>query len=105
MSPEKRKDVVQNAIESSGKERTFIACALKIALRKINRRSKCNIIMMDEIMGKLLDESVGQFLEFLNDLKNEIDIIIIIEHTHTIDYDYIIEVSKNDDGVSSLKMY
>jgi hypothetical protein len=47
----------QNAIESSGKERTFCALVLKIALRQINVKSRPNFIILDEIMGKLYENS------------------------------------------------
>lgn len=105
MSPENRPDVIQNAIECSGKERTFTACALKIALRSINHRSKPDFILLDEIMGKLVESSIDEFLEFLDLLKEEIDKIIIIEHNHPINYDHVIEVEKDVKGVSSLKMF
>jgi DNA repair exonuclease SbcCD ATPase subunit len=96
-----RLDITQNAIESSGMERTFIAVALKIALRKINNKSKPNFILLDEIMGKLVDESVELFIELIDNIKNEIDKLVIIEHIHPINYDYIIDVVKDSDGISS----
>jgi exonuclease SbcC len=104
LSTKNRLDVSQNAIESSGKERTFIAVALKIALRKINTNSKCDFIIFDEIMGKLLNNSVDQFIEFLTDISKNIGKLIIIEHNHPIPYDALIEVTKNEEGVSSLSL-
>lgn len=104
MSSDDRLDVSQNAIESSGMERTFCALALKIALRQINVKSKSTFIFMDEIMGKLIDESVQQFLDFLEDLKSRVKKIIIIEHIHPINYDGLIEVSKSKDLISSLEL-
>ena len=94
-------EVEQNAIESSGKERTFIAVALKSALRHINNRSKINLLLFDEIMGKLVKKSIPEFVEILNKIKSEIEKIIIIEHIHPVKPDYIIEVNKNSKGVSS----
>jgi len=93
-----------NAIEGSGKERTFHACALKMALRKINHTSKPNFILFDEIMIKMVDKSIDEFSNFLYDLKNHIDKIILIEHIHHIDYDYLINVTKDKNGISSLSM-
>jgi len=97
-------DVEQNAIESSGKERVFIAVALKSALRHINNRSKINMLLLDEIMGKLLNKSVDEFRNLLLNLKNDIDKIVIIEHIHPIQPDYIIDVIKNEDGISSFNL-
>jgi DNA repair exonuclease SbcCD ATPase subunit/DNA repair exonuclease SbcCD nuclease subunit len=104
LSTKNRLDVSQNAIESSGKERTFIAVALKIALRKINTNSKCDFIIFDEIMGKLLNNSVDQFIEFLTDISKNIGKLIIIEHNHPIPYDALIEVAKDEEGVSTLTL-
>jgi len=104
MSSDDRLDVSQNAIESSGMERTFCSLALKIALRQINVKSKPTFICLDEIMGKLIDESVQEFSNFLDDLKNKVKKIIIIEHKHSISYDALIEVSKNKDLISSLEL-
>lgn len=104
LSPKERIDVIQNAIESSGKERTFIACSLKLALRNVNNKSKPNFILFDEITGKLYENSVEEFFNFLNTAKNKIEKIIIIEHVHPIDYDYLISVEKDKNGVSSLSM-
>jgi len=95
MSADDRLDVSQNAIESSGMERTFCSLALKIALRQINVKSKSTLIFMDEIMGKLIESSVQEFVDFLDDLKNKVKKIIIIEHVHPINFDGFIEVKKD----------
>jgi len=102
LSMDDRLDVSQNAIESSGKERTFCALTLKIALRQINVKSRPNFIILDEIMGKLYEKSVMEFIELLDEIKNKIDKIIIIEHVHPINYDGLITVKKNDNLISSL---
>jgi len=102
LSSNNRLDVSQNAIESSGKERTFASVALKVALRKMNNKSKPNLFIMDEVMTKLIDNSVEEFLKLLDNIKNEVDKLIIIEHVHTINYDYLISVNKDQYGVSSL---
>lgn len=91
----------QNVIEGSGKERTFIALGLILALRRINNTSKPNFILLDEMTGKLIDESVEEFMELLYNIKELIDKIIIIEHNHTINYDYRIDVAKNEKGIST----
>lgn len=92
-----------NAVEGSGMERTFNSVVLKIALRKINNTSKPDFILFDEIMNKLVDNSVDYFIELLYNLKNHIDKIILIEHIHQLKYDYLINVIKNKDGISSFE--
>lgn len=104
MSADDRLDVNQNAVESSGKERVFCSLALKIALRQINVKSKSNFIFCDELTGKLIGESVQQFMDFLDDLKNKVNKIIIIEHTHSVNYDQIITVKKDVNLISSLSI-
>ena len=55
-------------------------------------------------MGKLVDESVNEFLELLDTIKQKMNQIFIIEHNHHINYDYLINVTKNDNDVSSLEI-
>ena len=50
MSNKNRLDVSQNAVESSGAERTFCSLALKMSLHEVNKTSKPNFILLDEIM-------------------------------------------------------
>jgi len=102
LSSKNNLNVSQNAIESSGKERTFCAIALKIALRKINNKSRPNLLIFDEIMGKLIDNSIDEFTELLEYIKNEVDKLIMIEHIHSINYDYLVNVKKDEQGISTL---
>jgi DNA repair exonuclease SbcCD ATPase subunit len=103
MYPRNNTKSIINALESSGKERTFIALSLKMALRNINMNSRSNIFLIDEAMGKLANESVDEFMKFLEILKKNIEKILIIEHNHTVNYDYIINVHKNEKGISTLE--
>jgi len=93
----------QNAIECSGKERTFIALGLKLALRSINNTSRPNFILLDEMTGKLIGESVNEFKILLESIKDFINKIIIIEHNHNINYDYRLHVDKNDKYISKIE--
>ena len=95
---------IQNALEGSGKERTFAAIVLKMALRTINHKSRPNIFLMDEVMLKLKGKSVEQFNDLLLNLKNKIDKMIIIEHVHSVPYQTLINITKNDQGISSLSI-
>lgn len=102
MSNNERLDVEMNALEASGAERTLITTALKMALRQINLKSRPNFILLDEVMGKLVENKVNEFILMLDKMKEDIEKIIIIEHIHPINYDYIINVNKDEFGVSSL---
>ena len=92
---------VINAIESSGMEITFSSLVLKIVLREINFRSKPNFLFLDEILNKLIGESVDKFVELLSIIKEKINKIIIIEHNNEIMADMIIDVKKDKNGISS----
>jgi chromosome segregation ATPase len=102
MSMDDRLDVSQSVITSSGMERTFCALALKMALRQINVKSKPGIIFLDECMGKLIGDSIQQFTDFLDNLKNKVNKIVIIEHNHPINFDCLLTVSKDENFISSL---
>jgi DNA repair exonuclease SbcCD ATPase subunit len=104
MSMDDRLDVSQNAIESSGMERTFCAIALKMALRQINVKCKSNFIVLDECMGKLISDSIQQFTDFLDNLKTKVNKIVIIEHNHPINFDILIDIVKDENLISHLKI-
>lgn len=93
-----------NAIGSSGKERTFSSLSLKQALININKKSKPKIFLLDEVTGKLVDESVEEFISFIKNISNRVNKLVIIEHTHEIEPDYIIDVVKDEYDVSSLSI-
>jgi DNA repair exonuclease SbcCD ATPase subunit len=95
---------IENAIESSGKERTFAALALKVVLRSINFKSKPLFMFLDEGMGKLVENSVEEFIEFINVLKTKFDKIFIIEHNNDVLADVIINVKKSNEGISSFEI-
>jgi DNA repair exonuclease SbcCD ATPase subunit/predicted MPP superfamily phosphohydrolase len=104
MSNNSRLDVSLNAIVCSGKERTFFSLALKIALRQVNIKSKPSIIFLDEITGKLVENSVQEFSDFLENLKEKVKKIVIIEHNHTINHEINIIVKKDENLISSLEI-
>lgn len=92
-----------DAISSSGKERTFASIALKFALNQINKKSKPKILLLDEVMGKLINDSVDEFIELLNKIKNRVNKFFIIEHNHNVNPDYVIAV-KNENKISSFEI-
>jgi energy-coupling factor transporter ATP-binding protein EcfA2 len=53
-------------------------------------------------MGKLNEESVEEFIEILQMIKSNMKKVLVIEHNHEINPDYLINVTLNEDGISSL---
>jgi DNA repair exonuclease SbcCD ATPase subunit len=102
MSDISKTDAVIDTISGSGMERTFSAIAFKFCLNELNIKSRPSLIILDEVTGKLVDESVEHFIEFLSIVKKKIDNILIIEHTHDVNPDHYIQVIKNEKGISEL---
>ena len=95
-----RLDAVIDAISASGKERTFASVSLKFALNQINMKSKPTLFLLDEVMGKLTDDSVGEFIDMLGAIKDKINKVLIVEHNHSINPDYLVEVTKDENDIS-----
>jgi DNA repair exonuclease SbcCD ATPase subunit len=91
-----------DCIGASGKERTFSSVVLKFALNQINVKAKPTIFLLDEVMGKLDENSVEEFIEILQLIKQNMKKVLVIEHTHEINPDYLINVHLDDEGISSL---
>lgn len=96
---------VIDAISSSGKERTFSSIVLKVALNSINKKSKPTLFLLDEVMGKLDENSVNEFIILLDKIKKVCRKFIIIEHNHEVNPDYVIDVSRTKQGISSAEIY
>jgi DNA repair exonuclease SbcCD ATPase subunit/DNA repair exonuclease SbcCD nuclease subunit len=97
-----RPDSIIDCIGASGKERTFSSLAIKFALNEMNVKSKPKLLLLDEITGKLVNESVDEFIQFLNILKHRMKRVVIIEHNHELNPDHVINVTLNDNGISEL---
>ena len=91
-----------DCISASGKERTFSSVVLKFALNQINVKSKPTIFLLDEIMGKLVDESIEEFNDILQLIKNNTKKVLIIEHNSEVNPDYLINVELDNNGISSI---
>lgn len=99
-------EAVINVISGCGMERTFISLVLRFALRSINNKSIGNVLFLDEITGKLLDESVDKFFDLIHKMKESIPKIVIIEHAHSdlLNADHIIDIIANSDGISTIEI-
>jgi DNA repair exonuclease SbcCD ATPase subunit len=99
-----RPQAIVDCISASGKERTFSSVVLKFALNQINVKAKPSIFLLDEVMGKLSEESIEEFIEILQMIKANMKKVLVIEHNHEINPDYLLNVQLNDDGISSVTM-
>ena len=100
-----RPESIIDCISASGKERTFSSVAIKFALNQINVKSKPSLFLLDEVMGKLdMEGSVDEFIEILQLLKNSLKKLLIVEHVHEINPDYIIRVECDENGISHLNI-
>jgi len=99
-----RPKAIIDCISASGKERTFSSVVLKFALNQINVKAKPTIFLLDEVMGKLDENSVEEFIEILQLIKQNMKKVLVIEHRTNLEPDYLIEVNLNDDGISTLEL-
>jgi len=98
-----RPDSIIDCISASGKERTFASVVLKFGLNQINVKAKPTMFLLDEVMGKFdLEGSVEEFIEILQLIKSNMKKVLVVEHVHEINPDYLISVQLDDDGISSL---
>lgn len=97
-------NAIIDCISASGMERTFAVYALKIALNHINSKSKSTLLTVDEVMGKLKGEYVDKFVELLHLSKKFYKKVLIIEPTHEVNPDYVLQIEKDDKHISKLIM-
>jgi DNA repair exonuclease SbcCD ATPase subunit len=97
-----RPTAIIDCISASGKERTFSSVVLKFALNQINVKAKPTIFLLDEVMGKLDENSVEEFIEILQMIKKNMKKVLVIEHNHEINPDYLINVELGENGISSV---
>jgi DNA repair exonuclease SbcCD ATPase subunit len=98
-----RPQSIIDCISASGKERTFSSVVLKFALNQINVKAKPTMFLLDEVMGKLdLEGSVEEFIDILQLIKANMKKVLVVEHVHEINPDYLISVQIDEDGISSL---
>jgi len=97
-----RPTAIIDCISASGKERTFSSVVLKFGLNQINVKAKPMIFMLDEVMGKLSEESIEEFIEILHMIKNYMKKTLIIEHVNEINPDYLINVELVEGDISTL---
>lgn len=95
---------IVDCISASGKERTFSSIVLKFALNQINVKAKPTIFLLDEVMGKLDENGIEEFVEILQLIKTKMNKVLIIEHHANVNPDYLISVQLDENGISSLSI-
>lgn len=87
----------------SGYERTISSLALRSVLTKISSLPKPNIVVMDEVFGKIADENLEMVGEFFKKIKDYFEHIIVISHNPLIrNWSDNIVMIKKEENVSSI---
>jgi len=95
--------VVKPLNSGSGYEKTISSLALRSVLTKISSLPKPNIVVMDEVFGKIADENLEMVGEFFKKIKDYFEHIFVISHNPLIRNwsDNLIMVKK-EENVSSI---
>ena len=88
----------------SGYERTIASLALRSVLTKVSSLPKPNIVVMDEVFGKVADENLEMVGEFFKKIKNYFEHIFVISHNPLIrNWSDNLIMIKKEDNVSSIE--
>jgi DNA repair exonuclease SbcCD ATPase subunit len=82
----------------SGYEKTIASLALRSVLSKICSLPKPNIIVMDEVFGKISNENLDMVYEFFSKIKDYFEKIFLITHNPLITNwsDNVVKIKKED---------
>jgi DNA repair exonuclease SbcCD ATPase subunit len=95
--------VVKPLNSGSGYEKTISSLALRSVLTKISSLPKPNIVVMDEVFGKVADENLEMVGEFFKKIKGYFEKIIIISHNNLIrNWSDNLIIVKKDENVSHI---
>ena len=96
--------IVKPLNAGSGYERTISSLALRSVLTKISSLPKPNIVVMDEVFGKIADENLDMVGEFFKKIKEYFEHIFVISHNPLIRTwsDNLLMIEK-EDNVSKIQ--
>jgi DNA repair exonuclease SbcCD ATPase subunit len=95
--------IVKPLNSGSGYERTISSLALRSVLTKISSLPKPNIVVMDEVFGKIADENLEMVGEFFKKIKNYFEHIIVISHNPLIrNWSDNLIMIKKEENISSI---
>jgi exonuclease SbcC len=85
-------------VSGSGYERTIASLALRAVLSKVCSLPKPNIIVMDEVFGKISNDNLDMVGEFFVKIKDYFEKIFVISHNPLISNwgDSIVKINKVD---------
>jgi DNA repair exonuclease SbcCD ATPase subunit len=96
--------VIKLLESGSGYEKSIASFALRAVLTRVSSLPKPNVVVMDEVFGKVADENLEMVGEFFKKIKNYFDHILLISHNPLIRNwsDNIIMINKenNVSGIS-----
>ncbi len=100
-----KNNVTKKLRTGSGLETTLASLALRSVLGRISTLPKPNIIVFDEVLGKVANINLDQVKIFFDKIKKMYEIIFLISHNPIVQdwADKIITVEKNND-ISSLQI-
>lgn len=88
----------------SGYEKTISSLALRSVLTKISSLPKPNIVVMDEVFGKVANNNLEMVGEFFKKIKNYFEHIIVISHNELIrNWSDNIIVIKKENNISKIE--
>jgi DNA repair exonuclease SbcCD ATPase subunit len=90
--------VEKNMASGSGYERTIASLSLRAVLSKICSLPKPNIIVFDEVFGKISNDNLDMVSEFFTKIKEYFEKIFVITHNPLVTNwaDNIIKIKKED---------
>jgi DNA repair exonuclease SbcCD ATPase subunit len=95
--------VIKPLNAGSGYERTISSLALRSVLTKVSSLPKPNIVVMDEVFGKVADENLEMVGEFFKKIKNYFEHIFVISHNPLIrNWSDNLIMIKKEENVSSI---
>jgi len=82
----------------SGYERTIASLALRAVLSKVCSLPKPNIVVFDEVFGKISNDNLEMVSEFFHKIKSYFEKIFVITHNPMVSQwsDSIVKIQKND---------
>jgi DNA repair exonuclease SbcCD ATPase subunit len=88
----------------SGYERTIASLALRAVLSKISSLPKPNLVVFDEIFGKISNDNLDMVGEFFIKIKNYFEKIFVITHNPLVSNwaDNVVKISK-ENNISNVK--
>jgi DNA repair exonuclease SbcCD ATPase subunit len=85
-------------VSGSGYERTIASLALRCVLSKVCSLPKPNLIVMDEVFGKIANDNLEMVSEFFVKIKDYFDKVFVITHNPMVSQwaDCIVKITKQN---------